>query len=424
MSQEENIRKSLAILVGILLFLIAVLLFPWVFGRYLAIGSLLPQESANLNWASGTFFLVGILLILFRKWVNTKLTMVILGICFIVFAELGFRLVAHYTFDANYRWQLEMDQLRTYPDYSGYSGHPFTHFTRHPKHAPDDVRPNIYEYNSLGFNDIEHTYEKPDSVFRVACLGASTTARGYPRFLEKALVEKWQLPTQPVALNFGISSWTSAHSMVNFLLNVVEFDPDVIVIHHGWNESEIRNTPKELFRPDYSHAYKHFHEPVIKNKLLIQTSLIFRVIRKKLNRMEDWMFLDRSTMKRKRPIENKRFNDTTELRPYKRNLSVIIDQALKRNIEVVLLTMPINTDLSVSLSYQGKHIHQCNRIAQELKREYEDQLTLVDLDSLMTGKNELYIDLAHVTDEGKAVKAEHISDAIIDRLNSNRNTSN
>jgi hypothetical protein len=44
-------------------------------------------------------------------------------------------------------------------------------------------------------------------------------------------------------MNFGHPYWTTNHSVVNFMLNVLDFHPDFVVIHHGWNEERARNFP-------------------------------------------------------------------------------------------------------------------------------------------------------------------------------------
>ncbi len=60
---------------------------------------------------------------------------------------------------------------------------------------------------------------------------------------------------------------------------------------------------------------------------------------------------------------------------------------------------------------------QCNEIGRKLAAEYEGRLTFVDLDSLMTGRdNSLFIDLAHMSEKGKEVKSQHVADAILRSL--------
>ena len=75
--------------------------------------------------------------------------------------------------------------------------------------------------------------------------------------------------------------------------------------------------------------------------------------------------------------------------------------------------MPYNTDMvEHSLNMQ-----QCNRISRELKSFYEDEIILVDLDSIMTGKyNPMFIDVGHLNDEGKHVKASILAKAILESM--------
>lgn len=104
------------------------------------------------------------------------------------------------------------------------------------------------ETNSLGFHDREHEREKPSGVTRIACLGGSTSVH-YPEVLE-ALLGRTS-PDRVEVLGFGVPSWTTAESLVNLVLNVQEFSPDVLIIHHAVNDTAPRIYPG--FRSDYSH---------------------------------------------------------------------------------------------------------------------------------------------------------------------------
>lgn len=414
-------NKPIGALVAVMLLVFALFLIPRVFQNVFAIENLLNHEIDWLKNAAIALGIAGVLYFLFRKYFNHRISLMLVGLGVLLFVEFGFRAVAHFTFSDSERWALETDGLRTYSDYTAYAGHPFLHFTKRPLiDAASGDSKNIYEYNKLGFNDVDRSYEKPENEYRIACLGGSTTERWYPQIMNGILDSVWTHESKPVVLNFGVSSWTSAHSMVNYLLNVVEFEPDMLIIHHGWNESEVRNSPKEAFRPDYSHAFKYFHEPVRNDALIVRTSLLYRYLKNKLGWQEGWMFLDRATMNRGREMSDAGFTNTLELEPYKRNLKVMIDQALINGTKVILTTMPYD------IAFEGKvmNIRQCNSISRLLKAEYQAKITLVDLDSLMTGTGDsVFIDEAHVSGEGREIKAQHLANAIIEELMDKSNDS-
>ena len=67
--------------------------------------------------------------------------------------------------------------------YSNYVPHPFLQFT-----GPRGPVPETEGDYFLGFKDIKLSDKpKPDGLIRVACLGGSTTADGYPELLQKFL---------------------------------------------------------------------------------------------------------------------------------------------------------------------------------------------------------------------------------------------
>ncbi len=61
------------------------------------------------------------------------------------------------------------------------------------------------------------------------------------------------------------------------------------------------------------------------------------------------------------------------------------------------------------------HIDQCNAIVRELYRSHRASSLFVDLDSMMTGTmNEVFRDVAHVTEAGRRFKAEQLGAVILD----------
>ena len=109
--------------------------------------------------------------------------------------------------------------------------------------------------NSLGFHDREHPREKSAGVTRIACIGGSTSL-AYPPVLEGLLATA--SPDRVEVLSFAMPSWTTAESLVNLVLNVQDFSPDVLIIHHAVNDTAPRIYPG--FRSDYSHWRVPFRE--------------------------------------------------------------------------------------------------------------------------------------------------------------------
>jgi hypothetical protein len=131
------------------------------------------------------------------------------------------------------------------------------------------------------------------------------------------------------------------------------------------------------------------------------------------------MFVEAASQIRRK--EPQRALNARELGVFRRNIETIIDVASARQIKVVLTTMPRSTDeryshlfASKRLSTAPNHIDQFNEVLRSIAANH-DRLLFVDLDKLMTGKeNHLFLDLVHVNDTGKRMKAEYLGKRIID----------
>ena len=95
-------------------------------------------------------------------------------------------------------------------------------------------------YNNYGFRDDDIVMPKPEGLFRIVCIGGSTTEEGntndqtYPNIMERKLQERFGAERVEV-INCGISGIHSYHErrrMEDFLA----LDPDLIVYYNGIND--------------------------------------------------------------------------------------------------------------------------------------------------------------------------------------------
>lgn len=122
-----------------------------------------------------------------------------------------------------------------------------------------ETRDGLNAHNSWGFRGSEFTIPKPAGVYRIAALGGSTTyttkvrdwRNDYPRLLQGELRERYGTDKIEV-LNFGIAGWTSWQSLINLEINVLEVEPDLIVVYHGHNDLGARLTHPDYYRSDNS----------------------------------------------------------------------------------------------------------------------------------------------------------------------------
>ena len=94
--------------------------------------------------------------------------------------------------------------------------------------------------NSHGYRTKEFEIEKPKDVYRIICIGASTTYEGitndttYPAILDKKLKKRYPGKKFEV-LNFGISG-SRSYYWISRLDELFKFQPDMIIQYNAVNE--------------------------------------------------------------------------------------------------------------------------------------------------------------------------------------------
>ena len=100
---------------------------------------------------------------------------------------------------------------------------------------------NIFNVNSLGFRGQEFSKKKDKDTLRVFCSGGSTTAcdsnndnQTWPYKLQEYLQDKTQKKIE--VINAGVQGWYSYQELLRFKEEILNYDPDVLILHEGWNE--------------------------------------------------------------------------------------------------------------------------------------------------------------------------------------------
>jgi DNA-binding cell septation regulator SpoVG len=385
-----------------------------------ALRMLLDSDIVAL-WFFSIAFLCFSVLVFFIKKVNfINVFHAILTI--LIIAELCFRLVIIKNCPETKNSLVDYISA-TYPELRMYKGHPFLQFTGNPNyHSNSNLNRNVM-FNKFGFNvdwrksRPEFGYEKPTHTIRIACLGGSTTADGWPWLMEDYLNKNNKDTTiKYQVLNFGMTSYTTAHSLVNFVLNVVNFSPDYVIIHHAWNDNDgrLRGALPGEFRSDYSHGLKSFESPFIIDLIPIRASIIYDLIKMNFNNKPDFAYLEEYNVIYDRKRTHYWYSDTTELKYYKSNIETITDIAMSKNMKVMLVTMPHTSNSRVRQFNTCIGINQANNVARKIKMKYGDKMLFVDMDSIMTGKMDTcFTDIAHMTENGIRFKAQNIGKVIL-----------
>ena len=284
--------------------------------------------------------------------------------------------------------------------------------------------------NNMGFangpnGDRDVSINKPEHLYRINCLGASTTGNyisegnknySYPLELEKLLNE---LCSREVEVNnFGLGGYNSADILVRFILEIVETNPDMIIIYHAHNDISSYLTPN--FKYDYSHSKINLGENYWKFEIGEKIPFLpFQFINFIL---EKWFpigvrnslldFISKGKM-------NLDIDPKKGLQVYRRNLEYLIEICKKRNIEIVLSTYAhfLHSDIEDSKLHRKLReiIFKENEIMRDLSKLHE--LTIVDNANLIPSEEKYFLDSLHFTPEGMKLLAMNIAKSIQSYIN-------
>lgn len=399
--------KSYIIIGGIVAILFS---FPPVFKIVFATDFLLDQEYNKL-WIFTGILIVMVCLLKYKKGVGEKWFLFFLSLLLLIGLEFIARTCINLFAGENAKAEINKMAYWSYPEYQAYTGHPFLQY----KGSSNTINNKI---NNFGFKDDDFTIEKPKNTIRIAALGGSTTESGYPQLMETYLNDhKRNNNVQFEVYNFGISGWTTAHSMSNFMLNVVDFKPDYVIIHHGWNDAIVRNTDPKFFRNDYSHILTTFKPPIAYDKYIVRVSALYRYLKWSLYGRPSWGALDLAMTSKSDPnTVTANFKNLEELKPFQRNIQHIINHAQLHNIKVILSTQPHTTNKETPLFFSALHIDQTNEIIKKISKK-DSLLLFLDLDRQMTGKmDSVFLDLGHMNNKGMSYKAAQFGQVILEDM--------
>jgi len=267
-------------------------------------------------------------------------------------------------------------------------------------------------------------------------LGGSTSANNnsfrntgqhYPLRLQSIL--RNSLGTENIeVINVSYSAYSTVHSLILLELDVISWDPDLIIVSHNINDRSASYFPD--FALDYSNKYsQEYYFQTGKSiytlsNLVFQHSQLYWLLRSRLNRLKYIKLVDR---KYKQLPRKSYGNDppSLALEVFKRNLKTIIDIAKANGIQVVLGNQPI---LEPSEEYLNIYIEQKQYNIYIEQKQYKPLLVyplhnewiehhgafnkaiaevaeknhvlFVDNDAELSGNKEYFIDIVHYTPKG------------------------
>lgn len=292
--------------------------------------------------------------------------------------------------------------------------------------SPPEYQPRPYTTYGLkahgwqtrrGYLGEEIPLSKAPGRLRIACLGASTTKSGnrkgylgsYPYFL-KEILER-EIGAQVEIMSWGVPGWTTAETLVNYVISAQDYEPDIVILHHAVNDLEPRYWPD--YRTDFFHyrrSWRFTNRPLIL-RWLVRHSDLFAYLRFK--QIRAWDIRDFVTHNRRAHLRNL---DTT-LRPgtdagFVRNVRTLCDLVKLREGIPILATMPFDQARSEDFPGLILGIEEHNQLLR--KHASSAQVLLVDLEKVFRERVEElsthFLDLCHVEPEGNRAKAQAIAD--------------
>ena len=315
-----------------------------------------------------------------------------------------------------------------------YAPHPYLPIALKPS---SDYRDNdtAGHINSLGLRGPERSASKPPGVFRVICVGGSTTfgagiigdEKTYPARLEAHLsalcpgrrFEVW---------NAGVPGYTTAENVIYLSLRLVDFQPDLVVLYEGYNDFKPNRTPG--FRSDYSHWRDRAAPPP-------RPSTLERLrIHQKLRSFADRHFGSRAAEVRdpRTGERMKRYDSVGEdgLAAFRRNLRTMISVARSAGARTALATsahpcteenLGAHPELFTylpgflpNLTFAGTRdaFDRYNEAIRSVARE--EGALLADAAREIPPGPELFVDHVHFNPRGADLFARVVADAILAAL--------
>ncbi len=329
--------------------------------------------------------------------------------------------------------------------YLKYQPHRYLGYTPTPNYATDKGN----KHNALGYRDDEIAMPKPAGEYRIVCVGGSTTYTplvgdyrySYPNVLEQELHARGYGHVS--VINAGVDGWTSHETLINFMLRVVELNPDMLIVHHGINDVFARVIwPPSAYQGDNS-GYREplvshvtmpsiFEYSTVIRGLLIRRGLIqpHTALHSSFDRYRGDTFraVEYDTQQHDGTypagvFEEAGLDDIFAANPpayFRRNIEHLVVLAKHHGIQVVLSTIayaqrPASNPEIRPLASSPEFLAECDAahdILQEIANE--NAVNFFDFAEIFPKEEVLFRDEAHVTFEGVQIKGRLFADYLVE----------
>jgi hypothetical protein len=277
-----------------------------------------------------------------------------------------------------------------------------------------------------------YPFHKKENTVRIVCFGGSTTENlpaynknrtHYPKLLEELLNKAIKTKKFEV-INVGNSAYATPHSIILLLLNVISWNPDIVILSHNINDLLVSYFPG--FEVDYTNKYgTQYYLPDYEKKfttlnVLFQHSSLYWFIYGKIENMQ--------SMGSK--LQRKSYGDLpsqSALKIFERNLTSFVNAAKFNHIKVVLGSQPLQNSKEMfekHMAYKPynriavyplhkefiKHHQAFNNVIKNVAQKLD--VLFVDNDKALSGEEKYFVDFVHYTTTGIEVLANSYSKSI------------
>ena len=308
--------------------------------------------------------------------------------------------------------------------------HPYLAFIPRPDWQSPAESKNSTSHNSFGFRGPEISIEKPDDVFRIVCVGGSSTYGHTPSSDEttwpaqlQEMLNKGQDKKRVEVINGGFSGYNTFESLANFNFRLLPFDPDLVIVYHTINDARCtlyKNTAKH----DNTHwrAVWPIYSPTPTEKLL-ESSMTYLIDRRYMTDyisgmgdMGQWGIVDYD------PAETNvwKLGNTTKIgfQNFQRNLESLHASAAARDVQMVVASQGCDrTDFRGKNKVQFGAFDRNEKILRDVAADknllFVEGKAALDSAAAQEGVDTVYTHEVHLTDRGCEVLADAFARALL-----------
>lgn len=282
---------------------------------------------------------------------------------------------------------------------------------------------NIRHVNGYdGGRDVE--IPKPSSLFRVICLGDSTTCNyiykkdgsliSWPLKLEEKLHAT--IKNRKIEVNnCGVGGYNTNEVLIKFLIDTIDTEPDMVIFYHAF--ANVRGYLTPGFQRDFFHFRRTISSAYPRRVVLANYFPDFGLWSLRYLIGEYFSYLNVKEDHIRMINRNNTIDKDQEpagLEIFQRNIETLIDVCKGRGIQLILSTYCYHLYKEIKNSEIHKKFYDTvmkeNKIITDLASKYS--IPLVDNQKLIPADSHNFIDEVHPTEAGMDVMAENFFTAI------------